>query len=198
MKTLITLAVALAFAGQALADVNYDLGKAQAKRAVNQTEAAQGNAPSDGTPAQPQTPAAPAAPPADPALAAALQNIADLRADLDALSQAADAQAGADQRVSLLNHFSVAGAPGKRASVASIKKLAAHLITATSGRNNLKAQNAKLARDLHSLFNSAHLSATEQQAVLDRVKKILTDAGAAADDVDNVITDLKQVATETQ
>jgi len=185
--------VALVFASHALADVNYDLGKKQAKRDVEQSNAQQGIAP-----AQPQSPSAPSAPPMDPALAATLQNIADLRADLTALNQAADAQAGADQRSSLMTHLSAAAAPGKKATTASVRKLAGHLITAASGRKSLTAQNAQLARSLHALFNGAHLSAAQQPTLLDGVKKILTDAGVPADDADNVVSDLKLIATETQ
>jgi hypothetical protein len=185
MKTVIVVAVALAFAGKALADVNYNLAKDQAKRAVTESEnASQGIAPQS--------------PPTDPALAATLQNIADLRADLDALNQAADAQAGADQRVSLLNHLSTAGVQGKKASSASVKQLAGHLIAAASGRGKMTAQNPKLARDIHALFNGAHLSTTQQQTLLDAVKKILTDVGTPPDDADNVVSDLKQITAETQ
>ena len=193
MKLFVVLTVLLALGGKALADVNYYLGKQQAKRDVSQNDAQQGV-----TPAQPQSPAAPQAPPTDPALLATLQNIADLRADLDAINQAADAEAGADQRASLMTHLSAAAAHDKKASTASIKKLARHLIAATSGNKKLSAQNAKLARSLHATFNAAHLSTTQIQLLLDGVKNILTDAGVAADKADNVIADLKQIAAETQ
>ena len=164
------------------------IAKDQARRQANQ-----GNA--GGVPAPPP---ALSAPPMDPALAATLQNIADLRADLDAINQAADATAAGDQRASLMTHLSAAAAPGKKAATASIRKLAAQLIAATSGRKNLTAQNAKLARDIHALFNSAHLAAPQTQTLLDGFKKILTEAGVATSDADNVVSDLKQVATETQ
>ena len=193
MKAFFAMAVALAVVGTARADVNYNLAKDQAKRAVNQSNAEQGIPPS-----YPQTPSAPGTPPTDPALAATLQNIADLRADLTALIQADDAQAGADQRASLMTHLSAAAAPGKKAATDSVKKLAGHLITAASSQKKLVAQNAVLARDLHALFNSAHLSAGQQQTLLDGVKKILTDAGVPTDDADNVVSDLKQIAAETQ
>jgi len=193
MKAFLAAVIALAFAFPARADVNYNLAKDQAKRAVNQSNAEQGIPPS-----YPQTPSAPGTPPADPALAATLQNITDLRADLTVLIQADDAQAGADQRAALMTHLSAAAAPGKKAATDSVKKLAGHLITAASGRKILAAQNAVLARDLHALFNRAHLSAVQQQTLLDSVKKILTDAGVPADDADNIISDLKQIAAETQ
>ena len=110
MKASVILAVTLAFAGTAPADVNYNLAIGQAKRAVNQTTAAsQGGAAPASPPASAAPPAQPA-PPANPELAATLQNIADLRADLDALAQAADAQAGDDQRAPLMTHLSAAPA----------------------------------------------------------------------------------------
>lgn len=192
MKPSVVLVVALAFAGSARADVNYDLGKKQAKRDVNQSNAEQGIPPS-----YPQPPAAPAAPPADPALAATLQNIADLRADLDALAQAADATAGGDQRASLMTHLSAAG-HDKKAPATSVKTLAGHLIAAASGKKNLAAHNPALARDLHALFNGTHLSATQTQTLLDGVKKILTAAGTPPDDANNIVADLKQIAAETR
>ena len=186
MKPFVVLAVALAFAGNAPADVNYNLAKDQAKRDANQNNAQQGVAPS-----QPPSPSAPQTPPTDPALIATLQNIVDLRADLDALVQAADAQAGADQRASLMTHLSAAAARDKKASPASVKKIAGHLIAAVSGKKNLAAQNAKLARDIHALFNGAHLSATQQQTLLDGAEKILTDAGRSGGRSGDVIGDLK-------
>jgi hypothetical protein len=193
MKAFVVLVVILAFANGALADVNYDLGKKQAKRDVSQSDAQQGI-----TPAQPQAPAAPQAPATDPALVATMQNIGDLRADLDAINQAADAQTGADQRASLMTHLSAAAAHDKKASTASIRKLAGHLITAISGNKKLSTQNAKLARNFHALFNGAHLSTTQTQTLLDDVKKILTDGGVTTDNADNIVGDLKQIAAETQ
>ena len=192
MKAFVVLVAALIVTRSATADVNYNMAKDQAKRDASQNNAQQGV-----TPSAPPTPAAPQLPPTDPALIATFQNITDLRADLDALALATDAQAGAEQRISLLNHLATAAA-GKKASSASVRKLAGHLIAAVSGKKNLAAQNAQLARDLHALFNGAHLSTAQQQNLLDGVKKILTDGGVSADDTDNVVADLKQIAIETQ
>jgi hypothetical protein len=201
MKQFFLIVVTLAFAGQALADVNYDLAAKQARRASDQNNAEQnriGREAGGGQSQSPQSPSAPTAPPMDPALAATLNNIADLKADLDALNQAADAAAGAELRVSLLNHLSSAAGTGKKAATASIKKLADHLIAAASGRKNLAAQNPKLARSLHALFNGAHLSATQPETLLTGVKKALTEAGVPAEDADNLVADLKQIVAETQ
>ena len=192
MKAFVAGFLFVTLAGTTLADVNYSLATGQAKRDANQNNAQQGVKPS-----QPQTPSAPQPPPVNPALAATLQNIADLRADLDALSQAADAPSGDDQRASLMTHLSAA-AQDKMASVTSVEKLAAQLVAAASGRKNLSAQDAVLARNIHALFNSSHLSATQRQTLLDAVKKILTDAGLPGDEADSVVNDLKQVAAEVQ
>ena len=194
MKKLFLLAVGLACAGQVRADVNYYLAKKQAYRDTAQNNAQQGVQPPNPQAAAPSAPTAPM----DPALAATLQNVADLRADLDAINQSVDATAAGDQRASLMTHLSAAAAPGKKAATTSVRKLAAQLITATSSKKNLTAQNTKLARDIHALFNGAHVSAPQQQTLLDGLKKILTEAGVAATDADNVVNDLKQVATETQ
>jgi hypothetical protein len=190
MKKLLVLAVLLAFAGKTLADVNMFIAKEQARRASGQAAAG----------GQPQAPSssAPSATPVDPALAATLQNVGDLKADLDALVKASDAEAGGEQRIPLLNHLSSAAAPGKKATTASVKKIAGQLVTAISGKKNLSAQTTKLAQSLHALFNGAHLSAAQQETVLNGFKKILTDGGVAADDADKLVADLKQVAAETQ
>lgn len=186
MKAFVVLFVILAFASGARADVNYDLGKKLAKRQANQGQTQPDNPPA-------QSPA----PPTDPALAATRQNIADLRTDLDALARSANAQAGAEQRIALLNHLSAA-AQGKKAEPASVRKIAGRLIRAASGNKDLSAHNTQFASDLHALFNSAHLSAAQTAALLGEVKKILTDAGVLADDADYVVNDLKQIAAETQ
>ena len=202
MKNIFLLAVTLAFAGRALADVNYDLATKQARRTSDQNNAEQNRigreAGGGGQSSSPSAPVAPTAPPMDPALAATLQNIANLKADLDALNQAADATAGAEQRVSLLNHLSSAATAGKKATTASIKKLADQIIVVVSGRKNLSAQNTKLARSLHALFNCSHLSAAQQATLLVGIKKVFTEAGVSADDTDSLVPALKQVATETQ
>lgn len=188
MKTSLLFSTALLLAGTALADVNYNMARDQAKRGANS-----GNA------QQPQSPgsSAPQAPPTDPALAATLKNVADLRADIAALVKADDATAAADQRMPLLNHLSAA-AQGTKASAASVKKLAGDLIAAVSAKAKLTGKEVKLARGIHALFNGAHLSATQQQTLLGGIKKTLTEAGVADDDADKVTEDLTTVAAETK
>jgi hypothetical protein len=184
MKKIIFLAAALAVVS-AKADVNYFKATQQAHRVVDQNNAEQ------------QRVAQEAAGPADPALAATLQNINDLKADLDAIVNAADATAGAARRTPLLNDLSAASAAGKKAKADSVKKLADQLINVLSGKKNLALQDLKLARSLHALFNAAHLTAAQQESLLTGFKKVLTDAGVAADDADGLVSALKQIVSET-
>ena len=63
----------------------------------------------------------------------------------------------------------------------------------------MQAQEQKLAQNVHAIFNGAHLSTAQQQTrCYNSVQKILSDGGVAADDVTNVINDLKTIATETK
>ena len=139
---------------------------------------------------------APAPPPSNPnpqpspALEATLQNIANLRADFENFAD------GQTNRQPLINDMTAA-AQGTKAPAASVSKLAEHLAD-VAGNKNLQAQQQKLAQSVHAIFNSSHLSATQQQMVRDGVQKILQDGGAAPDDVTNVISDLKTIATETK
>ena len=81
----------------------------------------------------------------------------------------------------------------------AVKKLADDLQTAVSGRKKLvAAQQLKLAREVHALFNSAHLTATQQDTLVTDVQKILADGGASLDDAVNVATDLKAVVSQTK
>src|SRR2546430_543690 len=118
MKACIALLCALCVSGTTFAQVNYNAAKRQARDAVTKTEnASQGQAPQPSQP-PPSTPPPAAQNPApeDPRLAATLQNIADLRHDLDALS------AGFGPK-SLTNDLATA-AVGTKASTESVGKLA--------------------------------------------------------------------------
>jgi hypothetical protein len=129
----------------------------------------------------------------DPALAATLQNIADLRGNLVILITSTNAELTAPQKMSLLNNLSAA-AQGTKPAAADVKKLAEHLITAATGKKIPAAAQTTLARNIHAIFNSSHLSATQQQMMFDSVQKILTDAGTSLDGALNVVADLKSIA----
>jgi uncharacterized protein YoaH (UPF0181 family) len=77
--------------------------------------------------------------------------------------------------------------------------LADDLVTAISGQKQLLlARQTKLAREVHALFNSSHLSATQQQATLTDIQKILTDSGCSSDAAQIVVADLKVIGSETK
>ena len=140
---------------------------------------------------------APQPAPTNPELQATLKNVSDLQSDFVALGVAADVDSASDQKISLLNHLSAA-AQGTKASANSVKTLAKDFVTALAGKKMTNEPRAKFTRDIHALFNSAHLSATQQQTALDEVQKILTGAGVAADAATDVATDLKKIADETK
>jgi len=201
MKKFIALACALATVGTGLAQ-NYYMATQQARRDSTQNDAEQqriqreANGPA-GAPAG-QAPAPTPAQPIDPALQATLNNISGLQTDFAALSNFTGDKPDPAQKISLLNNLSQA-AQGTKATSAAVKKLADDLWTAVGGKKKLSAaQQTKLAREVHALFNSAHLSVTQQQALLADAQKILTAAGAELDAAVDVATDLKEIAAETK
>lgn len=201
MKTFIVFACVLVTAGAVLADP-YSESKRQARRdsALNDAEQQRIQREANGPAAAPARPAPAATPaaPVDPVLQATMKNVAGLQSDFAALNNSTGDKPDPSQKISLLNNLSQA-AQGTKASSASVKKLADDLLTAVAGKKKMPAaQQTKLAREVHALFNSSHLSETQQKALLADVQKILTDGGASLDDAVNVVTDLKAVATETK
>jgi hypothetical protein len=192
MKTIPALFTLFLATLPSLADVNYNIAVGQAKRAREQTEAASGN-----QPITPQAPGAPAQPPVNPKLQATLQNIGDLKADLDALCAAADATAAGDQKISLLNHLGQA-AQGTKAASGDVKNLAGDFISALAGKKTLAKQTQRLAQSIHALFNGAHLTETQTETVLNGVRKILTGGGVNGDAVGKLADDLKAIAAATK
>lgn len=133
----------------------------------------------------------------DPALAATLANITDLRTDLAALNRSTESAVPSDLKASLLTHLAAAATGTKPAST-NVQKLGNDLSKTVLGNTKMQAQQLTLARNLHAIFNAGHLQAAQQQAVLDSVRKILTDAGSPADDVDTIVADLKEIAAATR
>jgi len=200
MKKSIAGACVLLVAGNMLAQNMY-MAKQQAYRTSSQNDAEQqriqkaAGGPTPGTAATP-APAAPA--PVDPALQATLNNVTSLQGDFAAAINSTSDKPDAAQKVSLLNNLTQA-AQGTKASSESVKKVANDLLTALAGKKKLTAaQQTKLAREVHALFNASHLTATQQQTLLTDVQNILTDGGASLDDAVNTVTDLKAVVAETK
>lgn len=194
--------VCLLLAADAGLAQNYYRAIQQAKRDSAQNDAEQQRIQREagGQPAgQPAVPNAPAAPPMDPAMVAALNNVTNLQTDFSKLNGATSDTPDPAQKISLLNNLSQAGQGTKKASADSVKKLADDLLTAINGKKKLtSAQQVRLAREIHALFNSSHLSAAQQISVVADVQKTLTDGGASLDDAVNVATDLKEIVAQTK
>lgn len=193
MKPFIALACALFMVGTVLADP-YSAAIRQAQNASAKETAANQQLLENPPPAAPQNNSNP---PTDPVLQATLQNIGNLRNDFTAIGKGADATSLAAQKKSLTNDLAVA-AQGAKPQSASVSKLADDLATAIAGNEKLRAPQPKLAQFIHAIFNSAHLTAAQQQMIFDGVKKILTDGGASPDEVANVVSDIKTIASETK
>jgi hypothetical protein len=191
------LICALVFAGgSALADP-YVMAVQQARRASDQNTAEQqriAKAAGGNAPAASATPAAPAS----PALQATMANINGLQANFAALGNSTSDKPDSTQRISLLNNLSTA-AQGTKASADSVRELANDLLAAMNGKKSIvAAQQTRLARDIHALFNSSHLTDAQQKLTSADVQTILTDGGVSLDNAINVTTDLKKIATETK
>ena len=187
MKTFAALFCLLFVASGVQADV-YSAAIRQAKNvAANASNTRQDN-PASAQPAP--------APPADPVLEATLQNIAGLRADFDSFGDPANTNSVAAQKPSLITHLTAA-ASGAKPSPASISKLAADLMTALVGNEKLRPQHQKLAQYVHAIFNSSHLSPTQQQNIFADIQTVLQNGGVPPDGAVNVVNDLKTIATET-
>ncbi len=189
MKISATLFCALLLAGPVFAQGVYNMAKQQARNAVASEEKNQQAIGSSGQSSS--------APPAqnnqqpDPVLQATLQNISNLRADFD------DLGSGRTNTLPLQTDLTTA-AQAAKPSLEVVTKLAEDLAAAVSGNKKLQAQQQKLAQFCHAIFNSSHLSAAQQQSVLDAVQKILSDGGVSDDDASKIINDLKAVATATK
>src|ERR1017187_1422953 len=156
MKISIAFVCVLFTAGSVLAQ-NYYRAEQQARRASAQKDAEQQRiqkAASEpaGTPSARAAAAAPVVP-VDPALQATMNNVAGLQSDFATLSNVTGDKPDPSQKISLLNNLSQA-AQGTKASSASVKKLADDLLAAVAGKKKLAAaQQTKLAREVHALFN---------------------------------------------
>lgn len=179
MKTFVVFFCALLVAGSASAQGAFNIAKKQAKGAAGNESAG-----------QPATPP-PTSPQPNPALEATLRNIASLRADFERFDS------NPTNKQPLINDLTAA-AQGTKAKPASVASLAGHLATAFAGNKKLRSQDQKLAQNVHAIFNSAHLSAAQQQTMFDGVQKILSDGGVSLEDTAKVIGDLKTIATETK
>jgi hypothetical protein len=195
MRMSVAVLCVLLIAGTAMADP-YSIAIQQAKRTSDQNNAEQQRlANQEGATGSAQAGSGQAMAPANPVLAATLLNITNLQTDFSAVINSTGEKS--DQKIALMNDFSAA-AQGTKASGESVRELAKDLMTAMAGNKNLLPQQKQLAREIHAIFNSSHLTAMQQQIVLDAVQKTLTEAGVSMDATIDVVTDMKAIAAETK
>ena len=147
-----------------------------------------------------QQPAPAARPAAQPANAAPLpeaqqQNITRLQADLAALLIKTQVTPGLPQQFQkdLIGAGQGPSKPGRE----SISRLADDLTAALSDRKLSAAQQARLAKALHVVLNSAY-PPTEARAYANDAVAILKVIGAGQAEVEAVVNDLKTIAAELQ
>jgi len=192
MKMFIAFFCALFLTGSVFADI-YSSAMRQARNVAG----GGGNSAPDSNPSSPPPAPPQINPPPDPVLEATLKNISNLRVDFDALGKLSDAEPDSPQKKLLLNDLTTA-AQGAKPSPVSILRLADDLAAAVAGKKAMQPQHAKLAQEVHAIFNISHLSAAQQQTICDGAQKILQDGGASPDDSINVVADLKSIANETK
>jgi hypothetical protein len=162
---------------------------------------ANGQPPQGGPPVQPTPSAAPPQnpppPQVNPVLEATLQNISNLRADFDALGKLPEIKPDSLPKQRLLNDLTVAAQDAKP-SPTSVTNLAENLATAVAGKIDMQPQHAKLAQDIHAIFNSSHLSAAQQEMIFNDVQQILQSNEIPSDEITNVVNGVKTIAAETQ
>jgi len=186
MKTVFVLSGVLGLTLAASAQ-NYGMAINQAHRAVTKTENASNADPDSQAPASPTQPAQPM----DPALAATLQNIAHLRADLINLST------NAIPGEALTNDL-VAASTGTKASADTVAKVITDLQAVVKDKPSLRGHYQTIAQYLHAAANGAHLTPAQFQMISDNLEKILQDAGAPYSPTEDLLDDLKHLARETK
>ena len=194
MKTSTAFLLIFLCAGAIHADI-YSEAIKQAHNVAN------GQPPQGGPPVQQTPPAAPPQNPAprqvNPVLEATLQNISNLRVDFDALGNLPELKPDSLPKQSLLNDLTDA-AQGAEPSPTSVTNLAENLATAVAGKKDMHPQHAKLAQDIHAIFNSSHLSPAQQEMIFNDVQEILQSNEIPSDEITNVVNGVKKIAAETQ
>jgi glycine/D-amino acid oxidase-like deaminating enzyme len=188
MKTVIVWSGVLGLALAASAQ-NYGAAINLAHKAVTKTENAS-NADPD---AQPQNGAPPArsAQPMDPALAATLQNISRLRADLNYLST------NSSPGEALTNDL-MAASTGTKPSAETVAKVIGDLEAALKDKPALRSHFQKIAQYLHAAANGAHLTPAQFAMISDNLEQILENGGAPYTATEDLLDGLKHLARETK
>lgn len=189
MKTPTAVFCVALIAGSVSAQGVYNMAKQRARNTSAQEAQHQQAIEQQTRPPVPATPPGPGQP--NPALEATLQNIANLRADFEKFD------ASPTNTQPLIKDLTES-AQGTKAKPATVTSLAENLAPVIAGNTKLRPQYQKLAQNLHAIFNSSHLSPSQQRMIFDGVQKILHDGGVSAEDTAKVVGDLKTVAAETK
>ena len=189
MKTYLLLACLAAMTATVLADP-YTQAIKQSKRVVNQVGQRQAET-QGAAPVASQPPPQPVAPPPNPALVALQLNISNLAKDLG------DLQADPTKKQPLINDLNLA-VQGTSPAQASVTKLTEDLALALTGKTLPLEQRTKFAQYLRAIFNSSHVSPTQQRTIFEDARKIFQTGGVTTENADKIIGDLKTVAGETK
>lgn len=169
--------------------------KQRAKELVNQNNVRQGVPP-------PASPAPRSAVPATPGNAAAptpavlqAQNISKIKADLAALKPGSPVTP--EQKQQFIKDLAIA-ARSTKPSLPTVTRFV-DTLTAALGENNLGApEQERLAQNLHSVFNSKPLPATQFDAIIADVQAILQVGGVKRPVAASIAGDLKAVGAEVR
>ena len=143
---------------------------------------------------QPAPPPPTPPPQPDPVLAATLQNITNLQADLAML------QTDPGRKQPLINDLNAA-ASGARPSNESVSHLAEDLAALLSGKTLPADQLRKVAQALHAFCNSSHLSEAQQRTLLTETARTFQGSGSTAASDPRLVkldTDLRAIIAATK
>ena len=192
MKTIACFIVLAAFTVTANAQVNATLLKNKAKATRN---ANNGVPPPAAAAARPGAPAGAPGVPVGPAATVLSQSIKRLEADIATMKTKPEVTA--EQKLKLGNDL-LAAAAGNKPAEDAVRKLADSLGAAIADKKITSQDQAKLARDLHAMVNSASTSPEQTDAIIKDAKEILIVSGVARPAAQAVGADLQAIAAELQ
>ena len=195
MKTIPCFIVLAALTLTADAQVNGSLLKNKAK---NTRDANNGLPPAAARPGAP-APAAPSGPtyivPTAPLATVQSQSIKRIEADIATMKSKTEVTA--EQKLKLSTDL-LAAAAGAKPSEEAIRKLADSLGLAIANQKITSQDQAKLARDLHAVVNSATTPADQTGAIIKDAKEILIVSGTARPAAQAVGANLQAIVAELQ
>lgn len=145
-------------------------------------------APPAAPPSAPAAPAQPAPTPLSPAQASVLR----IQTELGAIT--AKTEATEDQKKRLAAALLAAPQAGGKPAETAVTNLAGDIADVVAGRDFDATSRAKLASELHSLFNSPTLGADQIANLVSDAQSILQVAGVARRDAADIASQLKSIA----